>query len=306
VDTKGAGVQGERHDNLVLAVGAILFTVWALSLGDALVKQLSTGFVIWQIFVLRSVLAAPVLFAAILFAARHASLLPKAPGWTALRSVMLVAMWVAYYASLPHLQLSVAAAAYYTLPLFITLFSALLAGEGVSRLGWVAVATGFLGILLILRPEAGAFNAYALLPLLSAVLYALAMILTRTKCRAEHPFTLSLALNLCFIGVGLGATLLIGTFVAPERDGFLLAAWTPMGSHEWLAMALLAAAVLVGSIGAAVAYQSGPPSVVGTFDFAYVGFAVVWGLLFFGEIPDGSAVLGMAMIVLAGILSLRG
>jgi len=305
VATRGAGVPDKRHDNIVLAVGAILVANWALSLGDALVKQLSTGFVLWQIFVLRSALAAPVLLAAILIAARDAGLLPRAPLWTALRSLMLVAMWLAYYVSLPHLQLSVAAAAYYTLPLFITLFSALLAGESVSRLGWVAVATGFLGILLILRPGAEAFSAYALLPLLSAMLYALAMILTRTKCRAEHPFTLSLALNLCFIGVGLAATLLVGAF-GPERDGFLLAPWTPMGSHEWLAMALLAAAVLVGSVGAAIAYQSGPPSVVGTFDFAYVGFAVVWGLLFFGEAPDGLTVAGMVMIVLAGILSLRG
>lgn len=303
--TQGIDAQDHKHDNIALAVGAILFTVCALSLGDALIKQISTRFVIWQIFVLRSVLAAPVLLAVILYAKRHASLLPTTPIWTTLRSAMLVGMWVAYYVSLPHLQLSVAAAAYYTLPLFITLFSALLARERVSRLGWIAVAIGFLGILLILRPETEAFNAYALLPLVSAMLYALAMILTRTKCRSEHPFTLSLWLNLCFIIVGLGAAFLIGTVIGPERDGFLLAPWTPMGPQEWLAMGLLAAAILVGSIGAAIAYQSGPPAVVGTFDFAYVGFAVVWGLLFFGEIPDGFSVLGMVMIVLAGILSLR-
>lgn len=303
--TQDADTQDQTHDNIALAVGAIIFTVCALSLGDALIKQISTGFVIWQIFVLRSVLAAPVLLAAMLYAARRASLIPKVPVWTTLRSAMLVAMWVAYYVSLPHLQLSIAAAAYYTLPLFITLFSALLARERVSRVGWTAVAIGFLGVLLILRPRADAFNAYALLPLVSAMLYALAMILTRTKCRAEHPFTLSLSLNLCFIIVGLGAAVLIGTFTGPERDGFLLAPWTPMGPREWLAMALLAVAILIGSIGAAIAYQSGPPSVVGTFDFAYVGFAVVWGLLFFAETPDGFSVVGMVMIVVAGVLSIR-
>lgn len=300
-----ADTQEGKPDNIVLAVGAILFTVGALSLGDALIKQISTGFVIWQIFVLRSVLAAPILIAAILYLGKSTSLVPNALAWTTLRSVMLVAMWVAYYVSLPHLQLSVAAAAYYTLPLFITLFSALLGRESVSRVGWVAVAIGFLGVLLILRPSADAFNAYALLPLVSAMLYALSMILTRTKCREEHPLTLSLSLNLSFIIVGLGAAFLVGTFVGPERDGFLLAQWTPMGLREWLAMALLAVAILIGSIGAAIAYQSGPSSVIGTFDFAYVGFAVVWGFLFFGETPDGFSILGMVMIVLAGTLTLR-
>ena len=70
-------------------------------------------------------------------------------------------------------------------------------------------------------------------------------------------------------------------------------------------MILLAMAILVGSIGAAVAYQNGPPAMIGAFDFAYVGFAVIWGLVFFAEVPDLTSMLGMALIVGAGILSLR-
>ena len=70
-------------------------------------------------------------------------------------------------------------------------------------------------------------------------------------------------------------------------------------------MLLLAAAILIGSVGAAIAYQNGPPAVVGVFDFAYVGFAVIWGAVFFAEIPDGITLAGMALIVFAGILSLR-
>jgi drug/metabolite transporter (DMT)-like permease len=299
---QGAGTQ--KPDNVALAVGAILFTDLALSLGDALVKQVSAGFVIWQIFVLRSAIIIPILLV-ILIAMGKASLRPRALGWTALRSLMLVAMYVTYYVSLPHNQLSVAAAAYYTLPLFITMLSALLAREPVSRIGWVAVAIGFLGVLLIVRPSADAFNLYALLPLGSALLFALAMILTRTKCRNEHPLVLALWLNLTFVLVGSGVAFLIGMLLGPDRSGFLLADWTPLGPREWLAMALLALSLLIGSIGAAVAYQSGPPAIVGTFDFAYVGFAVLWGLLFFGEVPDLLALLGIAMIVLAGVLSVR-
>lgn len=247
----------------------------------------------------------PVLFFYLRVKVPDALTIPPALGWTVLRSLMLVGMWVVYYIALPHLNLSIAAAAYYTLPIFITLFSAAIIGERISPLGWTAVFVGFLGVLLILRPKAGDFNLFALLPHVSAVLYALAMILTRTKCRAVNPFMLSVALNIAFVVVGTLAALFIMAFASEPREGFLLAPWAAMGHSEWISMGLLACAILVGSIGAAVAYQNGPPSVIGTFDFTYVGFALIWGLVFFSEVPDLLSLGGMALIVVAGFLSLR-
>ena len=294
-----------RGDNIPLAIAVILLTVLALSLGDALIKQTSASFVLWQIFVLRSIIAIPVLL--VIIRLRYASVpwVPKAIGWTLLRSLLLTLMWVAYYAALPNLELSIAAAAYYTLPIFITLFSALLVGEAVGRVGWIAIALGFVGVLLILKPAAGDFNAYALLPLVSAMLFALAMILTRTKCRNEHPLILSLVLNISFIAVGLAASLVVPFMGEADTHAFLIGSWSPMGADEWLAMTMLATSILIGSVGAAIAYQSGPSSVVATFDFAYVGFASVWGLIFFGEVPDAIALAGMIMIVAAGVISVR-
>ena len=223
----------------------------------------------------------------------------------ALRSAMLVAMWICYYLALPHLSLSAAAAAYYTLPIFITLFSALVIGDRITRLGWFAVALGFPGVLLILRPGLGDFNAFALLPLIAAVLYAGAMILTRTRCREASPLILSLALNIGFVVTGGVAAAGIALLPGEARQGFLLAPWAGMGGAEWLSMALLAGALLIGSLGAAIAYHNGPPAVIGAFDFAYVAFAVLWGMVFFAELPDLTSALGMALIVGAGILSLR-
>jgi drug/metabolite transporter (DMT)-like permease len=294
-----------RTDNIPLAVAVIIFTVFALSLGDALIKLTSGNFVIWQIFVIRSLIVIPCLVFFLVVKARASLRLPDALGWTIIRSLLLVLMWVSYYLSLPNLSLSVAAAAYYTLPIFITLFSAVLVGDAIGRSGWVAVLLGFSGVILILRPKAGDFNWFALLPLLSAMLYALAMILTRTKCRAEHPIVLSLALNIAFVLVGGVAAAFIVALPDAAREGFLLAPWAEMGLSQWISMSLLALAILIGSVGAAIAYQNGPSSMIGTFDFAYVGFAVLWGVIFFAEIPDGISIVGMALIVGAGIISLR-
>jgi drug/metabolite transporter (DMT)-like permease len=290
-------------DNVMLAVVVILITNLALSLGDAAIKHISADFVLWQIFVLRSVITIPVLVA--ILTLRKVALLPRHLGWTAIRSLLLTMMWIAYYAALTHLALGMAAATYYTLPIFITLFAALFLGDRIRPLGWLAVLLGFAGVLLILRPQANGFSVYALLPLSSAIFYALAMILTRSKCRDEHPFVLSLSLNLSFVVVGLLATAF--TAIAPSPDGspFLTGAWSAMGAMQWLAMALLGVAVIIGSVGAAIAYQAGPPATVAAFDFAYVGFAALWGILFFDEVPDAVTLGGMALIVVAGLLAIR-
>ena len=58
-------------------------------------------------------------------------------------------------------------------------------------------------------------------------------------------------------------------------DRVPLAVVSIMGQSEWVSMGLLAAAILIGSVGAAIAYQNGPPAMIGAFDFAYVGFAVI-------------------------------
>lgn len=277
----------------------------ALSLGDALIKLTSSDFVIWQIFILRSLIAIPCLILFIVVKDRQALQFPTAWLWTIFRSLLLVSMWVCYYISLPHLSLSVAAASYYTLPIFITLGSAMLTGDRVTGIGWFAVALGFFGVLLILKPSAADFNGYALLPVLAAILYAAAMILTRTKCRSEHPLILSLALNIGFVLTGIAATLFITALPAESREGFLLAPWSAMNFHQWLAMGLLAAAILIGSIGAAIAYQRGPSSIIGIFDFAYVGFSVLWATLFFKDYPDAVALTGIGLIVIAGVISVQ-
>lgn len=297
------------RDNLRLAIFAILATSCALALGDAIIKQISAGFPLWQIFVLRSLIAIPVLLTIAVLRGQGMNLLPASLGWTALRSLMLAVMWVAYYAALPHVPLSAAAAVYYTLPLFITLFAALFIGERVGAWGWFAVGLGFFGVLLILKPQGADFNAYALLPLISAVLYAFAMILTRTKCRAESPLVLSMALNVAFIVIGLIATGAMAVFQPPapaiEANAFLFGPWTSMALREWLVMGLLTSATIIGSIGAAIAYQSGPSSIVSTYDFAYLAFAALWGFVFFAESPDALSALGILLIAAAGILAVR-
>lgn len=295
------------RDNLKLAIAAILVACFALSLGDALIKQQSASFVIWQIFVMRSVIALPFLVYFVRIRNCGVSIRPTHPGWTLIRSLILVLMWIFYFTALPHLELAIAAAAYYTLPIFISLFSAIFLGEKITLRGWLAVLIGFIGTMLILQPQADDFNVYALLPLVAALCYACAMILTRSKCQNEKPTVLSLWLNISFVGVGsmalFGLYLWNPSIETIALNPFLFGAWVPMWLEEWRIMAILAIAIVVGSIGAAIAYQNGPASIVSTFDFAYVGLAAIWGFVLFAEIPEPLVISGIILIVIAGSIA---
>ncbi|MDW3118346.1 MAG: EamA family transporter [Roseovarius pacificus] len=141
-------------------MATIIGTVFALSLGDALIKSLGGGggMGLWQLFAVRSLLAFPVLLAGSLVLLDRRRLAPESVRWIAVRSGLLTGMWIVYYLSLPLLPLAVAAAAYYTLPLFIVAFAAMFGGETVGRMQWAGVVLGFVGIVLVLRPGSEAFR----------------------------------------------------------------------------------------------------------------------------------------------------
>lgn len=282
-----------RQDRTGFAVGVMVATDLTLSIADAVIKVTLADMPLAQFIFLRACISLPLLVLILRIAFPGTALWPVRPGWASLRSALLLSSLLVYYAALPRLDLSLAAAAYYTIPLFIALFAALWLSDPVGPRGWIGVGLGFGGVLLMLRPDAGDLNLYAFLPLLSAVLYALAMVLTRSKARDENPFVLAMVFNAMAIVLGGGASL-----AAPE-------AWVAMGWAEWALVVGLAGAMLVGSVGTALAYQSAPPAVVSTWDFSYLAFAVLWGVLLFGERLEPLSAAGIALIALAGIIVLR-
>lgn len=291
------------------AIGAIVLAVFALSLGDALIKALSLSFPLWQLFVMRSIVAIATLVVIIYKFSDTPKLWPRASGWVALRSIMLTLQWVAYYAALPSIDLSVAGATFYTLPLFITLFAAIFLGEHIRPLGWLAIGMGFTGVLIMLRPGADDFSLTALLPLVGAILYALSMVLTRAKCQQESPLVLGLNLHLTIFLCGLiasfGFPVIWPDALQATGNQFIFGIWTDMGLSQWLAMSALAVAAVIGAVGGAYAYQNGPSATIATFDYSYLAFLTLWGILFFAEIPDGYTLAGMALIIGAGVLAVR-
>ena len=290
-------------DRTRLAVALIVGSMLLLSAMDAGIKGMTDEFSLWQVCVARAIFSVPIL--TIIVAMGGTAVLRQVlRPWVMLRSLLIVGAWIAYYAAIPLMDLSVAATALYTIPLFIAGFAAAFAGEPVGWRRWSGIVIGFAGVIVILRPGGDAFSLWALLPVLAALLYALAAIITRNRCPSENPFVLALALNAGLLVAGIAGSAFVVLLVPETFDGFLLRRWHPMDPSDWAIMAAFGTVMVAVAAGVAKAYQSGPSAIVGTFDYSYLAFASLWGVLFFSERLDAPIATGILLIVAAGLLVL--
>lgn len=275
---------------------AILATVFAMALTDAIIKLSSSGMTLWQIWILRSVIVVPIL----LVATKGRVLTPAAP-WIIARSVALVVQYLCLYAVLPLIDLALAGAAFYTAPFFIVGLSALVLGNRITARHWLASAVGFVGLLLIVRPFAAAFTPLILMPILAALFYAIAAILTRARCADTPVLVLALWLNIACLAFGLAIGAVRGLIMTPEWAGFIFGPWHSMAGSDWGMILVLCVLIIGIAIGLARAYQSPRPEVIATFDYCYMIFVVFWGYVFFAEVPDLWTVAGMVLISAGGL-----
>ena len=217
------------------------------------------------------------------------------------RGVALVVQYLCYYAVLPLIDMALAGAAAYLAPFFIVGLSALVLGNRITLRHWLAIATGFTGLLLIVRPFAAAFTPLVFLPIAAALFYAIAAILTRVKCAETPALILALWLNITCLAFGLAIGAVRGVIVTPEWAGFIFGPWHSMAGGDWGMILVLSVLIIGIAIGLARAYQSPRPEVIATFDYSYMIFVVFWGYVFFGEVPDLWTLAGMALISAGGL-----
>ncbi|WP_343561617.1 DMT family transporter [Kiloniella sp. b19] len=290
------------QENILLGVACILFATAGMAFTDALIKFFSANLTLWQVFVVRSGFAVPCL---IMIARWKGNvLMPESVFWTLVRSVFQVLSWLAFYAALPVLSLSIAAVAVYTSPIITTVFAAIFLREEVSARQWVGVCIGFAGVIVILRPWTGDFNWAVLMPFASAIFYTLTVMVTRRKCQDERATTLTLWSQYTFIAFGVAGVLTVTLAgldpATAESYPFLLNGWPAMAPQEWALLGSMGLLAALAFLAAARAYQAAPPQIIATIDNCYLIWAAVWGIVFFGDTPGSLTLAGIALIFVAG------
>jgi drug/metabolite transporter (DMT)-like permease len=191
-----------------------------------------------------------------------------------------------FFLSLPHIGLAEATAIADINPVLITLGAALFLGErlGPRRLAGVIVA--LIGALIVIRPGAGVFTWWALLPLLCALSYATSALLTR-KIGAQESVWASMVYAALF-----------GTIVAGAALPFV---WQPVATADLWLFGLIACLGTGAQLCIIRSFSITEASVVAPFAYLGIVFATGWGILLFDQWPDRWTVIGALVIVGAGL-----
>ena len=287
-----------------LCMGVLVF-----SLQDAIVKQVSGSYPLTQVVFIRSCVSVPILL----------WLVQREQGWQAIfssplaalavRALIMLGAYTAYYMAFPALPLADAVALYFTVPLFVTALAGPFLGERSGWRVWAAVLLGFAGVIVMLQPGSGLFEPAALLSLLSASLYGLAMLLARKWSDRISGAVIAFYQHAVFL-LGSGAAALLFQALHLENAThpsvvFLVRPWTALLPWDAALMAVCGVVSAVGTVLLTNAYRVARAATVTPFEYTGMLWAPLWGFLFFSEVPRATTVAGAVVIVVAGLLALR-
>ncbi len=297
---------GGKPASKLLGISCVIGAVFAFTTQDMAIKWLSGDYALHQIVLIRASIALILTLAIFVpLEGGYRNLRTRRPLLHLLRGLAIIVTNMTYFTALATLPLGEATALFFVAPLFITALSVLLLGERVGLRLWIAVFIGLSGVIVMLRPGDEIFRAAALLPVASALAYALFQIMTRKLGIAEKASTMAFYIQVSFIFFSSGIGLAIGDGrIAGEGSAhtdFLLRAWvwpTPGDSLIILAIGGLNA---VGSYLISQAYRTSEAGLVAPFEYLAMPLAVFWGIVMWGDWPDAVAWLGITLIGGAGL-----
>ncbi|MBC8129871.1 MAG: DMT family transporter, partial [Rhizobiaceae bacterium] len=203
-----------------------------------------------------------------------------------LRTLADIGATVSYISALASLPLANASAIFQALPLVVTLGAALFLAEPVGWRRWTAIGVGFLGVLVIVRPGLAGFTSASVYVLVSVVCAAARDLITR-----RVPQTIP---SLFIAMTTAGAVMLTGWLLVPFGE------WHPLEPRHLGILAVAAVMIGTGYIFIVEAMRIGDMGFVAPFRYSILVFALVVGVVGFGETPDAFVLLGSAIVVGSG------
>ncbi len=285
------------------AIGAVFF----FSSNDVLVKFLSGGYPLYELMFVRSMTGVLFILGVIVpLTGSYSMLKTRRFPVHILRGLCVIFANFFFFLGLAALPLADAVAIFFISPMLISLLSILFLGETVGPRRWAAIAVGFIGVLIVLRPGTTSFQVASLLPLVAACGYAMIHILTRRIGGTENATAMVFYIQstffvvACVAGLGLGH----GGFDAYDHPSlhFLLQGWIWPDLFDLFLMAALGISSSCGGFMISEAYRKSEAALVAPFEYVAMPLAVFWGLTVFGEFPDLIAWAGIGLIMASGLV----
>lgn len=293
-------MQDDLRGILFILSGMLLFSVQ-----DVLIRMMASEGSLVQIMVFRGLLGCLVLMAFLRLTGRPIRIGSAYPVLALIRILLFFSGFLAFYFALSGMSLAEATSLFFVSPIFITIISKLVFKSDVGWYRGAAIVGGFAGVLMIIKPSPGQFNAIALLPVFTALGYAIAMMIARHTRDKDTIFQQMLQLYIGSAVFGTVAALALNLLgidadTFPELD-YLVRSWSFDNPFLLLAMATVAAFGSLGMLLLTSAYRVGSPPVLAPFEYSLLLLASLFGYLLFDEIPDLLSGIGMVTIVASGL-----
>lgn len=269
-----------------MSLGMASFTV-----NDAIIKFVGQHMNAGQVMLVRGAMAVVLVT---LFAWYRGSLIPLRKAlhpMTYVRVIGEVGGTVTFLIALVHVPLALTSAILQALPLAVTMGAAVFFGEPVGWRRWLAIAAGFVGVLIIVRPGFAGFSIYSLLILVTVVFAASRDLATRAV-PPEIPALMLSALT------SIGITFAGAVAITP------MGGWTPISLPDLLLLFCAATFVIVAYQFLILAMRTGEISFMAPFRYSGLLWAILLGFFVFGDIPDLPMIVGSTIIVASGLYTL--
>jgi drug/metabolite transporter (DMT)-like permease len=193
-----------------------------------------------------------------------------------------------------------------TSPLFVTILAFFLLKERLSKIGLFSLFIGFFGVILITKPFAMDVGSAHILGLLGGILAAAAYTTIR---KIKHIYD-SRIIVLSFMATGVVVPFflfIISEFYAPKSLDFLLAKFImPTSLKDWLMILFMAITATASQWLLTKAYSSTQAGIIGIVSYVIIPFSLTFGFLLGDDLPDMMTMVGILLIVIAGLLVKRG
>jgi drug/metabolite transporter (DMT)-like permease len=278
-DQLGDNVKGA----LILMLAAGLFSMMTV-----LIKLTGEHLHVTQILLVRQAIMTAIVAPAI-FKGFPGVLNTTRPGLQVIRITFAIGAMMMGFTAIIHMPLADATSLGFAKSFFVTIFAVLILSETVGARRWGAVAFGFIGVLIMLRPGTDAFTIYGVMAVAGAACAGLVMVIIRLLSRTESPTTI---LSWQAIGVGL--------VVAIPAIWF----WQWPTALEWILLVAMGGISYIAQMANIHAYKWGEASVLASLDYVRLLYATILGYLVFSTVPGIATWIGSAIIVGASIYTI--
>ena len=302
------GTAPEIHNYPVRGILLMCVGLFAFSLHDLGVKWLSSNYALSEVMFIRGMTALPLLLILVHLESGIGSLFSVRLGMVTLRGAILTVGYLAYYMGLAAIPFADAVALFATVPLIVVALAGPILGEKVGLWRWLAVSVGLVGVIIMLRPGEGVFEPAGLLLLLCTTLYSIAMIMTRSLRSMYSASVMTFIWNAFYLLVAalLGIVLTPLDIAQPAHPSlaFLLRPWAFPSLPDLTIMVSCGVFALIGLTCLTFAYREAEVSLVTSFEYTGLLWAMLWGFLVWAEIPSAGTLVGAALIIGSGLVAL--